>query len=335
MINVELSQKDMYDFNIKTVKTTKDVEGKKIIIKHKEAVFKRDDIFHQRVYRFDKPNAPDILKNIEIINAPFPFYKSGLNEEKYFGFDWSISTVIYAFKHGLIDGFYFQNDGLFAPVWKMFAKAYIVIDPLKRKEVHEYIEKEFKVFIEKCNDKDFEYGANVQTTYDSKRIGKRKDSSLDQILTEIKKERKESKDRGEEYYQTPNEIAGLKKYGEEKLDLALANMIYYTYDFGVGSFSEKNIDHLTFHSFQEADLFCAMFNEQSEIYGGEYIDEREIYKKIASPMIVNDAFDKSILNYYKNNYLDGPHKHQDKIANKLKGGSKMKFASGTHELTMK
>lgn len=304
MINVELSQKDMYDFNIKTVKITKDVEGKKIINKHKEAVFIRDDIFHQRVYRFDKPNTPSVLKNIEIINAPFPFYKSGLNEEKYFGFDWSVSTVVYAFKHGLIDGFYFQNGGLFTPTWKMFAKAYIVIDPLKRKEVHEYIEKEFKVFIEKCKDEDFEYGAKVQTTYDSKRIGKRKDSSLDQILAEIQKEYKESKDKGEEYYQAPNEIAGLKKYGEEKLNLALANMIYYTYDFGVRkNSSERNVDPLTFHSFQEADLFCAMFNEQSEIYGGEYIDEKEIYKKIASPMIVNDTFDKSVLDYYSKNTL--------------------------------
>lgn len=313
MINVGLSQNDMYDFNIKTVKITKDVEGKKIVNKHKEAVFKRDDIFHQRVYRFDKPNAPDVLKNIEIINAPFPFYKSGLNEEKYFGFDWSVSTVVYAFKHGLIDGFYFQNGGLFAPTWKMFAKAYIVIDPLKRKEVHEYIEKEFKVFIEKCNDEDFEYGAKIQTTYDSKRIGKRKDSSLDQILAEIQKECKETKEKGEEYYQAPNEIAGLKKYGEEKLNLALANMIYYTYDFGVRkNSSERNVDPLSFHSFQEADLFCAMFNEQSEIYGGEYIDEKEIYKKIASPMIVNDTFDKSVLDYYSKNTLDEvPSKYQE------------------------
>jgi len=100
MINVELSKKDMYDFNIKTVKITKEVEGKKLVTKHKEAVFKRDDIFHQHVYRFNKLNAPAILCNIEVIDAPFPFYKSGFNVKEYLDFDWSISTAVYAFKHG-------------------------------------------------------------------------------------------------------------------------------------------------------------------------------------------------------------------------------------------
>ena len=142
----------MYDFNIKTVKTTKEIEGKKFVTKHKEAVFKRDDIYHQRVYRFNKLNAPAILCNIEVIDAPFPFYKSGFNVKEYLDFDWSISTTVHAFKHGLIDGFYFKHGGLFQPFWEMSTGAFIVIDPLKRKEVHEYIEKEFKEFIEKAND---------------------------------------------------------------------------------------------------------------------------------------------------------------------------------------
>ena len=308
MINVELSQHDVYDFNIKTVKTTKEIEGKKLVTKHKEAVFKRDDIYHQRVYRFDKPNSPAILCNIEVIDAPFPFYGISFNGKKYLDFNWSFSTTIYAFKHGLIDGFYFQRGSLFHPFWEMSTEAFIVIDPLKRKEVHEYIEKEFKVFIENCNDRDFEYGVQAATTYSCRRIGKRKNSYIDQILTQIKKDHEEAKAKGKSYYNAPSEIAGLKKYGEEKMDYALATMIYYQYDFGVSSNSERNVDPITFQSFQEAEAFCEDFNKQSEIYNGE---DRED-KRVASPMIVNDIFDKFVSDYY-----DKPRKE---FESKLKGG---------------
>ena len=323
MINVELSQHDMYNFNIKTVKTTEEIEGKKLVTKHKEAVFKRDDIFHQRVYRFDKINTPAILCNIEVIDAPFPFYKSGFGGSKYFDFDWSFSTAVYAFKHGLIDGFYFQHGGLFQPFWAMSVGAFIVIDPIKRIEVREYIEKEFKVFIENCNDRDFEYGAQAATTFSSRRIGKRKNSYIDQILTQIKKDHEEAKAKGEQYYQAPSEIAGLKKYGEEKMDYALATMIYYQYDFGVSNNSGRNVDPLTFQTFKEAEEFCEDFNKQSEIYNGE---DRED-KRVTSPMIVNDIFDKFVSDYYE--------KPRKELESKIKGGSEMEFASGEHELTMK
>jgi len=202
----------------------------------------------------------------------------------------------------------------------MSTGAFIVIDPLKRKEVHEYIEKEFKEFIEKVNDEDFEYGIQISTSMNNWRMGKNKSSSFEEILDDIKKEHQEAKEKGEEYYSAPNEKIGLEKYGEEKLDYALATMIYYGYDFGERSFSERNVIPLSFKTMKEAEDFCIEYNKQSEIYGGYYINEVELYKRKASIMIVNDKFDKSISKYYETEYHEKVQNDQKEILNKLKGG---------------
>ena len=298
MINVELSQHDMYDFSIKHAKIIKEVVNDKTVVsKYKEAVFKRDDIMKCHVKRFDEPNTPEILKNVEFINAPFPFYKYRTFGNKYEIFEWSIATAVYAFKHGLIDGFCFYHGGLFSPFWEMHVEAFIIIDPIKRIEVRKYIETEFKEFIERANDEDFEYGIQISTSMSNRRIGKNKTSSFEEILADIKKKHQEAKEKGEEYYVAPNEKLGLEKYGEEKLDHALATMLSYGYDFGERSFSERNVIPLSFKTLKEAEDFCIEYNKQSEIYGGYYVNDVEVYKRKAAPMIVNDKFDKSISEY--------------------------------------
>lgn len=318
MINVELSQHDVYDFNIKHAKIIKEVVNNKTVVsKYKEAVFKRDDIMKCRVQRFDKPNAPEILKNVETILAPFPFYKTF--GDKYESFEWSIATAMYAFKHGLIDGFYFYYGGLFSPFWEMHVNAFIVIDPIKRIEIRNYIEKEFKEFIEKANDEDFEYGIQISTSMSSRRIGKDKERSLDEWLNHIKDDHQKAKESGEEYYTAPNEKIGLEKYGEEKLDYALATMLYYKYDFGERNHGERNVEPLSFKTLKEAEDFCTEYNKQSEIYGGRYINAVEMYKRKAFPMIINDKFEKSIADYYETVFHKESQKEKENL-NKLKGG---------------
>ncbi len=298
MVTVELSKKDMYDFKVKNVKVVKEINGKKLITKYKEAIFKNEDIHPQRVYRFDLQNVPSSLKNIEVIDAPFPFYKTLLDHPCYYDWDWSISTVIYAFKLGLIDGFCFSHGGLFSPFWEISAIAYIVIDPIKRLEVREYINKEFETFINNIHEEDFEYGIKVKKHFRDTRVGKSKDSSVEKILEEIKKDHEEHKAKGEEYYRSPHEKEALKKYGEEKVDMALAHLLFYHNDFGISRFSsERNVDVLSFKSLEEANKFCNEYNGFVKLYHN--IDDKEIreYENMALPMIVNDRFDKFMVDY--------------------------------------
>ena len=112
-------------------------------------------------------------------------------------------------------------------------------------------------------------------------------------------------------------------------------MLSYGYDFGERSFSERNVIPLSFKTLKEAEDFCIEYNKQSEIYGGYYVNDVEVYKRKAAPMIVNDKFDKSISEYYETEYHEKVQNNQKELLNKLKGGSKMEFASGVHELTMK
>ena len=221
MIKIELTKEDTHDFTIV------EKDGKKY------AEFKNPDIVHGYCYKMVNSNAPEILREVYIFEAPFIFKKTVVG--KYFRFGWNFPTVILAFKLGFIDGFMMRgiraHDGV----------GFIVVDEKIREEVRKFYETEYKEEIDNIDEKDFNY-----VVYIGNRIGTRKDKTFEQILNEIKSDGTNDLNEKEKEY--------VKKNGADKFFENVAKLTYYTSDM-LRFDGTSTANHLTFDSVEDADKF--------------------------------------------------------------------------------
>lgn len=280
MVEFKFSQHDMYNFDIKTVREERSVDGKRIVTKYKEAVFKNKEIENQRIERFTNKNAPKCLHNVEYFIAPVPYGKYGIGE-KYEAYGWDFASVLLAFKKGYIDGFLSSSGGLFHPVWELRTKGFVIVDPIKRQEVGKFFEKEFEDFLKKCNEEDFKYAVS-SGVYSHVRIGTDRKQTLDQWFRKIMEDNPCDNDK----LYTEKWTQGLTK---EEAVMRLAKKLYHKPDI-YNIWGQRTADPLTFESREDAEKF-----------GNEYIswicsDREEQNAKSFDVIVVNDTFTDWIRN---------------------------------------
>ena len=278
MTNIKFgfSKKDSHNFKIVTMRKTicnEYTRDKKIIKKYKLAQFRNEEIdCWCPVDRMVAENAPDCLKNVEYFTAPNPFGKYGLGE-KFEPYGWTLSTAILAFKCGYIDGFFTRQSSIYFGRSNI-TDGIIIVDPIQRIKVREWIENEYKDFLENCNEEDFEY-----SVYDGceNRIGTDKRyTSVDDVKRRlIENEKHFDKDT---FFQTKHEID------------AVSHILFYNFDIR-GFDGTRSAKPLTFKTVKDAKDFESKFIEWEEIY-------HSVHKNLYI-IPVNEKFDSYLETFVK------------------------------------
>ena len=281
-IEFGFSQKDAYDFVIKTEtrKTTKE-NGMTVTEKLHKPIYKNPEIdMWGYTDRITAENAPSVLKNVEFFTAPNPFGKYGLGH-KYEPYGWTLPMAMLAFKKGYIDGFLSHKGGLFGPLGQLSTEGIIIVDPIQRIKVREWVEEEYKGFFENCKEEDFAYSLTKFPGAGS-RIGMSlKENSVDELKENLMKDKDYS---SENFFQTDREKEAVETYGFYKVFDALANLLYYDTDL-VSIWGVRTARPLLFNSLKEAEDFKVQYKEWETIYRDESKAECNI-------ILVNEKFDE-------------------------------------------
>lgn len=282
MVEFKFSQHDMYNFDIKIVREERSVDGKKIVTKYKEAVFKNKELKSQRIERFANKNVPKCLRNIEYFVAPVPYEKYGLGE-KYEAYGWNSVSALLAFKKEFIDGFLHLRGGLFHPAWELRAKGFIIVDPIKRQEIRKYFEKEFEDFLKNCNEEDFKYAIS-SGLWSHERIGTDSEWTIDKWYQKIMNDYDNHGLNKEKWAQSLT---------KEEAAMRLAKKLYYKPDI-INIWGQRTAKPLTFESREDAEKF-----------GNEYIswkcsDLEEENEKSFDIIVVNDVFNDWVKGWVQN-----------------------------------
>lgn len=278
-IEFGFSQKDAYDFTIKNVRRETEVEGKKIVEKLQDVVFKNPDIANcGYVKRMTAENAPKALKNVQYFYSPNPFGKFGLGKQ-YEDYGWTLPMVILAFKKGYIDGWLGSTGGLFQPLGNLKVDAITIVDPIQRIEVRKYFEEEFKSFLDNCKEEDFEYSIYTNWGYAARLGTSRCRANVEEVLNEFKEDMKD----GREFFKTEHEKAAVAEHGFDKVLEALANLCYYDNDLW-NLWGQRTAKPMTFDSKEGAEDFVKQYKEWEVTY-------REEEKKSLDVAPVNENFE--------------------------------------------
>ena len=283
-IEFGFSKKDAYDFTLKGVRREREQNGKRIVEKFKEPVYKNPEIdAWGYVNRLTVENAPEVLENIEYFYAPNPFGKFGLGK-KYEPYGWTLPMVLLAFKYRYIDGWLSSSGGLFQPMGTLNTEGIIVVDPFRRIEVRGYFEEEFKTFFENCKEEDFEYALISNWGYGA-RIGK---SRHYDSLEDVAKKLLERKKKKEEVFQTEQEKEDVERSRVDAVFDALTKLIYYTDTDMYNIWGQRTGKPMTFDSIESAESFKKEYDSWQGLYR---TDERKKKIDIAP---VNDTFENWI-----------------------------------------
>lgn len=277
-IEFGFSQKDAYDFVIKTERREITCDNKKVVEKRKIVKYKNPKIdCWGYVNRMTAENTPEAFKNVEYFTAVNPFGQYGI-KGKYEPYGWTFPMALLAFKKGYIDGL-LSSKSFFELGFS--TEGIIIIDPIQRIKVREWTQTEYKDFLDNCKEEDFEYSV---TKFLSARLGK----SLKYETVENLKQHliEEYEKEGKDFFGTELEQKMVEKHGFDKVLDALANLLYYDTDL-ISIWGDRTAKPLTFDSYEVAEAF----RTQYEIWENIYRDEEQANYYIIP---VNEKFDEYI-----------------------------------------